>query len=48
MGVSLCPGHTAVEEERAEVEGAVLVTPVCLVRPIPKQKAQEGWIGLQA
>ena len=28
--------------------GAVLVTPASLVRPVPKQKAQEGWTGLQA
>lgn len=48
LGVSQCPGHTAVEEERAEVVGVVLVTPACLVRPVPKQKAQEGWAGLQA
>lgn len=46
-GESVSRPHSCGRRE-GEVEGAVLVTPVCLVRPIPKQKAQEGWIGLQA
>lgn len=47
-GVSQCPGHTAVEEERAQVGRVVLVTPAYLAKLVPKQKAQEDWIGLQA
>ena len=26
----------------------MLVTPACLARPVPEEKAQEGWTGLQA
>lgn len=45
MEVSPCPGHTAVEEQRAEVGGAVLATPPSLARPIPEQRAREVWTG---
>lgn len=48
MGMSLCAGYTTEGEERAEVEGVFLVTPVCLARSALRTEGPENFKGLLA
>lgn len=48
MGMSLCFGYTTEGEERGEVGGVLLVTPVCLATSALGREGPEGLKGLLA